>query len=120
MKLEKVVSLTPKILKKYVFEQRDNLKLLRAKLSTDILVASDDFQHAWMGVPGDQVASAASISQTGYDNPALVYSLGGSSLNDEVTGFIFCEEQAERLITFNLLESMLVVLHKSGVEFFEY
>lgn len=119
MTKEGVKILTPKLLRKWVFEEDQQLKLVRPIGIDKITVAGEDFQHAWMGFPGIEVASAASISNTYGDDPALTYTLGGRSLNTVNPEFIFRELEAERAITIIILGEMLKKLGKTGIDVFD-
>ncbi len=120
MTLERVKILTPTILEEEVFLRDQFVKLLRPKGKTDIFVANDEIPHLWMlrhaGLTsGLGVASAATIffADTSY---ALAYQKGGSSLDTVKPRYKFKESKEERLATFNLLEIMLKVFGKSGIQ----
>lgn len=119
MKLEKVAILTPKLLGKWVFEEKQSLKLVRPKNTNRITVAGDDFQHSWMGIPGEKVASAATICDTFDVDPAMMYTLGGSSFNTENPRYIFLETEGERVITLAILGVMLKKIGRSGITVFD-
>jgi hypothetical protein len=122
MTLERVKILTPQILEEEVFLRDQFVKLLRPLGRTDIFVANDETQHLWMlstaGLAiGAEVASAATIFFADTTTFALAYEAGGGSLKTTKPKFVFKENKEQRLITFNLLEAMLIVFGKSGVQF---
>ncbi len=117
LELDGIKKLTPRLIEKYVFNGSD-LKTIRKIGQLVIWVAATGVDHVAMGIPPQSVASAGTIARTGRDNPALVYTPGGSSLNTTAE-FKFVETSEELAITIGLIEHMLIKLGKSGISIYD-
>lgn len=117
LELAGIKKLTPKLIEKYVLEGLD-LKTIRKMGQNVIWVAATEVDHVAMGIPRHSVASAGTIARTGRDNPALVYTPGGSSLNTTAE-FKFVETSEELAITIGLIGHMLSILGRSGISIYD-